>query len=154
MEPTPLAVLERVRSICNRELIAIDMQCKRLKAHQLVAVEERWADFQFLIIALSRFRRAANLAAKHQPTLHSDISAFDAALPDLVKMRNVAEHFDDYAEDNAKRRQKRSDGSPIERGQLQVYSMGLEELEWLGGSLNTANALNAAAKLMNCVKAL
>jgi hypothetical protein len=152
--PTPPALLERVRNLCNREMIAIEMQSKRLKMHNITSAEERWADFQFLIIALSRFRRAAILAAKHYPSLGSGILAFDAALPDLAKMRNVAEHFDDYAEDNTNRRQKKTDGSLVDRGMLGVYTMGLKDIEWLGYSLNTSEAVEASANLLHHLKKL
>ena len=65
------------------------------------------ADFDFLIVALTRLQRAARLAAKI-PQLRVSIDAalaqFDRALPDLKKMRDVAEHFDDYALDQGRQK--------------------------------------------------
>ena len=76
----------------------------------------RWADFHFLIVALTRLRRATTLAAK-VPTLTSAmqnaLTNFDAALPTLKKMRDIAEHFDDYATDRGR-------DSSISRGTLEV----------------------------------
>jgi hypothetical protein len=70
------------------------------------------ADSNFLIVALTRLRRAAQLAAgipQLQASLDGALVQFDKALPDLKKMRGVAEHIDDYALDQG--RQKSVAGS-------------------------------------------
>jgi hypothetical protein len=59
-------------------------------------VFRKWSDFDFLIVALIRFRRCVKLTAKI-PEIHSEILAalkeFDTVLPHLKKMRDVAEHI-------------------------------------------------------------
>src|SRR5438105_1232151 len=77
-----------------------------------------WADLQFLIVALRRLRRAAELALRADSrggSVAAAIEAFDARLPGLLVMRNVGEHIDSYALDDPKRHH-----SEIDRRQLQV----------------------------------
>jgi hypothetical protein len=85
------------------------------------------ADFQFFIVALTRLRRAAALAGK-LPRIAEDmrkaIAEFDAAVPMLSDMRNVAEHFDDYALDKGRNK-------GIKRGALEVGAFSDKEFEWL-----------------------
>ncbi|HEX6548120.1 MAG TPA: hypothetical protein VF134_05200 [Candidatus Dormibacteraeota bacterium] len=53
-----------------------------------------------MMVAATRLRRAAELAVQHGvggPDLSNALAAFDRALPGLVRFRNIAEHFDDYA---------------------------------------------------------
>jgi len=63
-----------------------------------VFIIRKWADFHFLVVGLTRLRRAAKLAAsipEVQPLLVTALTEFDAALPRLrLKwMRDVAEHI-------------------------------------------------------------
>lgn len=85
----------------------------------------RWADLQFLIVVLRRLRRAAELADRVPLTAQRMQMAI--AIPVLVKMRNVSEHFDDYALDSSKRRHK-----DVDRRALQVRSIDGSAYEWLG----------------------
>jgi hypothetical protein len=50
--------------------------------------------------AVKRARRDAKRAKDHaqEIPLHKALMAFDARIPDAVKMRNVVEHLDDYIE--------------------------------------------------------
>ena len=73
-------------------------------------VFRKWADFGFLIVALTRLRRAASLAAnlpEAKSVLGKALKEFDASLPDLKRMRDVAEHIDDYAIDQGRQRSVR-----------------------------------------------
>jgi hypothetical protein len=79
--------------------------------------------------------------------LRSAIDDFDKALPDLVKMRNVSEHFDDYALDDPRRRHR-----DVRRGQLQEGSWDGTEYEWLDCSLNIDTAHEAAEQLFLSVR--
>jgi len=106
---TPLhtATYERARRRANIALSTVALQRSRLHSEEPDDNEfvfRRWADFDFLIVALIRLRRAAILAAK-VPAIKPDILAavkeFDASLPGLKTTRDVAEHFDDYAVDKA-----------------------------------------------------
>src|SRR5438876_156473 len=101
--PSHGATYERARRLANLARWTVALQRRRLKTDEPEDGEflfRRWADFQFLIVALTRLRRAATLAAK-VPTLPNTIKGalanFDFALPTLKNMRDIAEHFDDYA---------------------------------------------------------
>jgi hypothetical protein len=77
---------------------------------------------RLLIVALTRLRRAARLAAgipQLQASLDGALAQFNRDLPDLKKMRDVAEHIDDYALNQG--RQK-----AIVRQSLEVSTMKAE----------------------------
>jgi hypothetical protein len=112
-------------------------------------VFRRCADFQFLIVALRRLRRAAELAARAssvQVLVNDAIREFDQALPGLRKMRNVGEHIDAFAVDEGRHR-------TVSRLQLQVGEMNERTIHWLGEQLDTDVALDTAQKLFDAIRA-
>lgn len=97
--PSPPATYERARRLGNIAIWTAQLQRRRLVTREPEDGEflfRRWADFQFFIVALTRIRRAAGLATK-VPSIANDvqkaIKEFDAALPMLKNMRDVAEHL-------------------------------------------------------------
>ncbi len=112
----------------------------------------RWADFDFLIVCLTRLRRAAKLA-EGIPEIRSELTValqeFDKALPHLKRMRDVSEHIDDYAIDRGRE-------SSISRKQLEVSTVSNDDssstIEWLGVQLNSLEALNASQRLFESIK--
>jgi hypothetical protein len=136
-------------------LWAINLQCRRLRSSEPEDdsfVLRKWVDFDFLIVALTRFRRAAKIAA-NIPEIHSEVATalkeFDSALPHLKKMRDVAEHIDDYAIEQGRE-------ASVERGLLEVSSLNDGEdgliLGWLGHQLNADKALSASRKLFDTIR--
>lgn len=110
-----------------------------------------WADVQFLIVALSRLRRSAQIAqsvAAVSTVVEAAIREFDQALPCLKTMRNIGEHVESYAVDDPKRHNK-----SVSRSQLQVGQWDGTVYVWLGESLNIDVALDAARKLLEAVRA-
>jgi hypothetical protein len=107
-----------------------------------------WADFQFLIVALNRLRRAARLAAR-LPALTSSVgvalSDFDADLPWLKTLRNIAEHIDDYAIERGRNRN-------IDRRALEVSTTDGETWTWLDCEVNVKQAFEASARLFEAIK--
>jgi hypothetical protein len=88
-----------------------------------------WADLQFLIVALRRLHRAAELAASADDDggrLRAAIERFDRRLPALAVMRNVGEHLDAYGGDSPTRHRK-----TIDRRQLQVGTFDGRTYQWL-----------------------
>jgi murein L,D-transpeptidase YcbB/YkuD len=149
--PLPAATYERARRLANIAVWTIVLQHRRLRTREPEDGEflfRRWADFQFLIVALTRLRRAGVLATK-VPVIEKDIRAalheFDVALPDLKKMRDIAEHFDDYAVDEGRNRQ-------VSRKSLEVGVIGETTFQWLGSELNADVALNASRRLFNAIQ--
>ena len=115
-----------------------------------------WTDLQFMIVALRRLRRAAELATRSTPAAHqvrAALAAFDAALPSLKTIRNIGEHFDSYALDSPGRHDKW-----IDRRQLEVGEWDGTTFRWLRQrdgryhELNTNDALAAAERLYDAVR--
>jgi hypothetical protein len=147
------AILERAKSLTNQACFTVALQHRRIRSDESedeTFIFRWWADFQFLVVALRRLRRAAQLATNVLEA-HAAITAalvdFDAALPGLATMRNVGEHIDDYALDAPKRHHRN-----VTRGQLQVGSFDGTVFKWLGHQLDIDAALEAAEKLFQAVK--
>ncbi len=105
MIPTPEATYERARRLANTAMWTISLQRRRINSVEPEDDDFKlriFADIDFLIVALTRLRRAAELASKVkeiEPHIRASLVEFDKALPDLKTMRDTAEHFDDYSID-------------------------------------------------------
>lgn len=150
--PSDAALLERAFSLVNQAMFTVALQRRRVRSEEpedKVFVFRHWADLQFLIVALRRLRRAAELASRVPAgsSLREALRGFDHALPGLSVMRNVGEHIDDYAVDNTKRRHK-----SVDRRSLQVGQWDGATYTWLNFSLNVDDAHAAAFALYSAVK--
>lgn len=129
-KPTQAAIYERALRIANRAAWTVDLQINRLKRdepedHNFIA--RKTADFHFLIITLDKLRKAAKLAStvtSIKNDLDEAIKRFDKKLPALKTMRNVEQHFDQYANDEGH-------SKSISRLQLEVWSSNDEGWCWL-----------------------
>lgn len=147
-KPTSDEIYERARRRANLTLWAIDLQCRRLRSSEQeddLFIFRKWADFDFLIVCLTRFHRFAKLAASVPEVnlyLTIPLREFQSALPNLKRMRDVAEHFDDYAVDKGRL-------GDVKRQALEVSFMNEEGtvLSWLDVELNSREALVACQKL-------
>jgi hypothetical protein len=150
--PSSGATYERARRLANLAVWTVALQCRRLKTPEPEDGEflfRRWADFQFLIVALARCRRAAVLAGhidEIADEMRIALEAFDAALPMLKTMRDTAEHFDDYA-------MERGRNQDVSRKSLEVGVVGEKIFQWLGYELDADKALVAAQLLFSLIKA-
>jgi hypothetical protein len=151
LPPSPAATYERARRLANIAVWTIALQHRRLRSIEPEDGEflfRKWMDFQFLIVALTRLRRAGVLATK-VPSIKTDMEAalreFDAALPALNKMRNIAEHFDDYAMDVGR-------DSSVSRHSLEVGVVNETNFQWLDGELNSDVALASARRLFQALQ--
>jgi hypothetical protein len=150
MKPSHQATYERARSLARDACFAVALQCRRIAADEPWDVYMRhiWADFQFLLVALTRTRRAAGLAAKVPeiaPAIEAAIKTFDATLPYLKTMRDVAEHIDDYAVDDGRH-------AAVERQALGAALFAKKRIEWLGFTLDTDEARQACEALFQAIK--
>ncbi|MBI2051395.1 hypothetical protein HYT33_01400 [Candidatus Roizmanbacteria bacterium] len=149
------AMIERSWSLMNESMRAIDLQRRRLRSGEPEDPDfifRWWVDLQFLIVALRRLRRSAELATRvstAKSIISDAIEQFDRELPMLQKMRNVGEHIDDYAVDSEKRRHK-----DVERFSLQVGSFDGTTYEWLGARLNIDEAHLASTHLLGAVRSV
>lgn len=152
-KPSTEATYERARRLANVAIWSVDLQCRRLRTTEpedATFVLRRWADFDFLVVSLTRLRRAAELAARVpelHPLLPDAIEQFDRALPDLKTMRDVAEHIDDYAVDQGHK-------PSIARQSLEVSTLADDgpTLQWLGTTLHAGDALRASHDLFEAIQ--
>jgi hypothetical protein len=145
--PSPETILDRALAFALEGLQAAEVQLER--ARQEVSSGPGgaflwWIDLQFFIVALRRLRQAAELALRvpvQRAAMQQAIKAFDEALPDLLLLRNVGEHIDEYAV---------GDGfdSSVKWQQLQVGGWDGSTFEWLGTALNADRAIEAGKKLV------
>lgn len=149
--PSDAAIYERARRLASNAMWTISLQRRRLKTKEPEDQEfvfRLWADFQFFIVALTRLRRAAQLATK-APVLRNAVRQalvdFDAVLPMLKPMRDAAEHIDDYAMDQGR-------NSTVSRGSLEVWASDETTFHWLNYELNTDTALSAALQLFQAIQ--
>jgi hypothetical protein len=151
--PSDAVILERAFSLMNEAMFIVELQRRRVRSTEPEDekfIFRRWADLQFLVVALRRLRRAAQLALNVPSVAQQTSSAlkrFDDSLPGLAIMRNVGEHIDDYAMDNPKRRDRR-----VNRRLLQVGIWDGTTYKWLDMSLNVDDAHQAATKLYSAIQ--
>jgi hypothetical protein len=148
LPPSPEATYERARRLANQAVWTVALQRGRLRTREPEDREftfRKVADFQFLIVALTRLRRTAELAAK-VPVIADEMKAallkFDTGLPHLREMRNVIEHIDDYALDQGRDKN-------VGRRSLEVGVFNDTIFQWLGHELNADDALRSAQGLFN-----
>jgi len=142
----------RARRLANILVWTIDLQVHRLKSEESKDKEfvfRRWADFEFLVIALIRLRKIANLIVKEIKTtkdiIEPAIKEFDKNLPNLKKVRDVTLHIDDYAMDNGRL-------DDVSRYELEVGEFGDEEWNWLGCKINSSKAYSVSLQLFRAIQ--
>lgn len=123
---TDAALVGRMRTEATTWINAAHMQHHRV-THPVVDPSapgnEVWRqeiDLHFLLVALTRLRRAVGLTTRVQElqgVLVERLTTFDEAVPSLKTLRNVAEHFDDYTIGRGR-------AAGIVRQQLQAWSLG------------------------------
>lgn len=113
-------------------------------------------DTTSLVIALWRLRvvaEAETSVTDAHPALVAALGAYDAALPDLRKLRNVTMHFDNYVLENDKRQNRvMPDGPLIGPRDLWAISHSPLGVRWLGVSLTYSQALAAARALYDAIQ--
>jgi hypothetical protein len=155
IEELDAAILERAKSLSNRACFTVALQRRRLRSAEPeddTFVFRWWADLEFLVVALRRLRRAAQLATRVSnagaaAAVVAALVDFDAAIPGLTTMRDVGEHIDDYALNDPKRHHPK-----VKSGQLQVGRWDGTTFAWLGHQIDVDVAFSAATKLFGAVK--
>jgi hypothetical protein len=134
----------------------IDLQIRRVRGaepedHEWIL--RVWIDFQFLIVCLWRLRMAGLMAAAAAGQVRTAIDVFDHQIPDLARMRHVSQHFDEYGVDGPKRRQKLpGKDEVVGRRLLEVGSWNADRFDWLGGTIDIAQAHAAALQLYTVIR--
>lgn len=159
--PTGPAILQRAVRLGSDSLWGIALQIRRIRGSELEDVEwwpRVWLDFQFLIVVLWRMRQAGALALSagtDTDRLREALASFDTQLPDLKRMRDVAQHFDEYAVDGAGRRHSRPGRTDkVGRRMLDAGSWDSSQFRWLDGSINFEVADRASRELYSAIAAV
>lgn len=109
-----------------------------------------------LILALFRLRLAAQLTARIGDSgtrIEPELKKFDAEIPDVKKLRNVAMHFDEYALGTLNRRNKIGDPPRyVSTEDLWEVITDDQSATWLGVRLNYSEVDLAARNLYDAVQ--
>lgn len=156
------ARVERACSLGNKAAKAIDLQVRRIRLYFENPLDDEfeamiWADIPFLLNAVSWMRRAAVVARavpRCQDAMTAAIQVYDTALSNYFVMRNVQEHLNDYALEvgGPGQKQRRPDGRPVGRRQLEVAACSPDEFRWLGYVAKYDDALTASAQLLQEIR--
>ncbi len=157
---TDHALVQRMFTEATTWINAVHMQHRRLTTPFVDSeapgneVYRQEIDLHFMLVALTRLRRAVGLTTRVgavQDDLLGQLVAFDERVPGLSALRNVAEHFDDYTTNRGRPRD-------IRRAQPQTWSLGEEPdrgpvWRWLGMELAVDGAHAATALYRSFEKA-
>jgi hypothetical protein len=151
---TNAALAARMRTEATTWINAVHMQHRRCNNPVVEPddpgdpVGRQEIDLHFLLVSLTRLRRAVGLATRIdelQDRLLGRLLEFDRRVPYLSDLRNVAEHFDEYTVGSGRNRK-------VGRAQLQNWAMGTSAdgqltWTWLGRTVDTAQVHAAATDL-------
>jgi hypothetical protein len=148
-----IGLLDRSRSYANLAVWTISLQIRRISQdtpEDEDFIFRRWADYQFLIVALRRLRRAVEISLKVgavSEEVGKALKLFDERTSFTKIFRDVEEHIDNYVLNHDKKHHKN-----IEAGQLQVAAIGYDKLEWLGYELSVDEVHKASCDLFETLK--
>lgn len=143
-----VAVYEDARSEANTAVWAIQLQINRLRSKDNGIpdfVLQPVVDFHFLVTALTRLRKMADLVSKFS-NLAEAIKKFDETLPDLTYIRNILEHIDEY-------RLGKGRNINVDASALRTLSLDPDRIQWLGYEIKTNEALEVSDFLFEAIQA-
>ncbi len=108
-------------------------------------------DFQLLVALLWRLRLAGLMSTSDG--VRAAVDTFDREVPDLKLMRDVSQHLDEYAVDGPGHRHNLpGETKRVGRCRLEVPRWSDDRFEWLGGTINVAQARSAALRLYTVIR--
>lgn len=137
---------EEGRRLANIACWSIELQICRLtrgKTEIPEFVMQPIADFHFLLIAINRLRRAADLVNK-AIDISPQIDEFDQTLPGLIKMRNIMEHIDNYW-------QRKGHDPSVSPGELPNFAFS-NVVAWCGEELDLETVRKASSRLFQAIQ--
>jgi hypothetical protein len=142
-----VAVYEDARILANIAVWAVQLQINRLRSEKNEIPEfvmQSVVDFHFLVTALTRLGKAAELVAAFS-NISREIKQFDDSLPDLSKIRNVQEHIDEYRLGEGHNKQ-------INANELLTIVLDHDRLAWLGYEIRVDVALRVCDCLFQAIR--
>jgi len=143
-----VTVYEDARSEANIAVWAIQLQINRLRSEDNEIpgfVLQPVVDFHFLVTALTRLRKMADLVSKFS-NISEAIKKFDETLPDLKNIRNVLEHIDEY-------RLGKGRNKNVSANALRTILLDPDRIQWLDYEIKTNEALEVSDFLFQAIKA-
>ena len=148
---------EDIRIIANTYTLMVKLQISRIDEelqNDEFFIMRQFVDFEFLLVALFRLRRAA-CAIKRiliaRATIQQAIENYDKRLPDLKKLRNISEHYDAYL-------LKQGKDDTIDRETIRSSFLTKCRLnatfEWMGYTMNLNECMTAAEELFLEIQAI
>ena len=145
-----LAACDDALIVANNFVFAVVMQISRVREERADVepfVMRPFVDLEFLLVALTRLRRAANvinLFPYTETKLSQAMEKYDKRLSGLKQLRNITEHYDDYLLKKGK--DKNIDLKTIRSG-LMTKCMSYDSVEWMDFRLDLDECLAAAEEL-------
>ncbi len=137
------SVYERALRLGSFAMWTLNLQLRRLRTTEpedKEFIKRHLADFQFFLLALTKLRNAGKLLSKIkslESVIAPSANAFDKELPFLTSMRNVDQHFDEYA-------LNKGHNKKIDNTMLEVIWIDDETWHWLDYKINLQSAYEAA----------
>jgi len=112
--PAPPAVLNLSVALWQVETWWAGTALQHRRLSEATSPAHAMADVSMLVLALRNLLRAAYLAEKACPDgrIRAAILRFEARLPGLTEIRDVLEHFDEYAEGSGRFQKREPDQPP------------------------------------------
>ena len=151
-----LAACDDALIVANNFVFSVAMQISRIREKRADVepfVMRRFVDLEFLVVALTRLRRAANvinLFPYTETKLSQAMEKYDKRLSGLKQLRNITEHYDDYL--LKKCRNKKIDLKAIRSGYM-TKCISYDSVEWMDFRLDLDECLAAAEELEISMKA-
>lgn len=149
MNEQQLAHYENGRMLASRAMWTIELQILRLNSERLEVkdfVMQPLVDFHFLLIALGRLEKAAQLV-NSVVDISVGLNHFKQELPWLRKLRNVLEHIDEYQQGIGR-------NSSIKTSELHVFGGGKDNMHWLGEEVEYKKVLSASNNLFEAITSI
>ena len=150
-----LAACDDALIVANYFVFAVELQISRVREERVDVepfVMRPFVDLEFLLVALTRLRRAANvinLFPYTETKLSQAIEKFDKRLSGLKQLRNITEHYDEYLLKID--RGKNIDLKTIRSGYM-TKCMSYDSVEWMDFRLDLDECLAAAKELYISMK--
>ena len=150
-----IAYYEDTRTMANNYVYAVERQISRIR--ELPSADEsfvmrQFVDVEFLLVALTRLRRAVCALQKIPAAAEKAklaIAQFDQRVPHVKDLRDITEHYDDYLARNGRNRRMSADR--VRRGLL-TKEMTQEQTQWMGYTIYFDECMEAALELFENIK--
>ena len=151
-----LAACDDALIVAKNFEFAVVMQISRVREERADVepfVMRSFVDLEFLLVALTRLRRAANVINSFPYTetkLSQAMEKYDRRLSGLKQLRNITEHYDDYL---LKKDRGKIINLKLIRSGYMTKCMSYDCVEWMDFKLDLDECQAASEELYTSMKA-